>query len=186
MPATRRAKPIAAVQQASALEPKNAAVKLAVGRVFESRGQLDEAAWPPTAGRGPRPTWAAPHVAALGVPLRKGDAAGGARGLRALPEDLQSSAEADLLLGRLLSQKQEWADAQAALDRAVVALPGLAEAHALRGTAAYHAGDLKVAAVAYGRAVELRPDDLATLSSHGLYLSYDGRLEDGSGHAARR
>ena len=152
-PDDQKSDAMAAVLQASLLEPKNAFVKLALGRVYENRGQLDEAA-----GRlRPRPreldpSWSAPRVAALGVRLRQGDAAGALAGLRALPEDLRTSGESQLLLGRLLSQKEEWAGALAALDLAVAALPGLAEAQALRGTAAYNTGDLKLAADAYGRA----------------------------------
>ena len=178
-PDDKKSEAIAAVQQASLLEPKNAVVKLALGRVFESRGQLDEAATAYGQAAELDSSWSAPRVAALGVRLRQGDAAGALAGLRALPEDLRTSGESELLLGRLLSQKEEWASALAALDLGVAALPGLAEAQALRGTAAYNAGDLKLAADAYGRAVERSPDNLAYLSSYGLYLSYDGRLEEG-------
>ena len=170
---------MAAVQQASLLEPKNALVTLQLGRVFESRGQLDDAATAYGRAAELDPSWPAPRVAALGLRLRKGDAAGALTGLRALPEDLRKSGDSDLLLGRILSQKEEWAGALLALDRAVVALPGLAEAQALRGAAAYNTGDLKLAADAYGRAVELRPDTLAYLSSYGTHLAYDGRADEG-------
>ena len=154
-------------------------MKLALGRVFESRGQLDEAAAAYGQAAELDPSWSAPRVAALGVRLRQGDAEGALAGLRALPEELRTSGEAELLLGRLLCEKEDWAGALAALDLAVAALPGLAEAQALRGTAAYNAGELKLAADAYGRAVELDPDNLAYLSSYALHLSYDGRLEEG-------
>ena len=97
----------------------------------------------------------------------------------AFPEELRRSGEADLLLGRLCAQQEEWLGALAALDRAVLGLPGLAEAHALRGSAAYNAGELKLAADSYGRAVDLDPDNFAYLSAHALYLSYDGRQDEG-------
>jgi tetratricopeptide (TPR) repeat protein len=60
----------------------------------------------------------------------------------------------------------------------VASLPGLAEAHALRGEAAYNAGELKLAAEAYGRAVERDPGNLAYRSSHALRLADDGRREE--------
>jgi tetratricopeptide (TPR) repeat protein len=178
-PEDGKSEAMASAVQASLLEPKNPLAQAVLGRVFESRGQLDEAA--AAYGRAAEldPSWPAPRVLALGVRLRQGDAASALAGLRALPEDLRTSGESELLLGRLLSQKEEWPGALFALDLAVAALPGLAEAHALRGTAAYNTGDLKLAADAYGRAVELRPDDLAYLSSYASYLSYDGRLEEG-------
>src|SRR6266446_3836591 len=43
-PLDKNSEAVAAVQQGSFLEPKNPLVKLTVGRVFESRGQLAEAA----------------------------------------------------------------------------------------------------------------------------------------------
>ncbi|HVQ28990.1 MAG TPA: tetratricopeptide repeat protein [Vicinamibacteria bacterium] len=178
-PEDRKSDAMAAVQQASLLEPKNALVTLQLGRVFESRGQLDDAATAYGRAAELDPSWPAPRVAALSLRLRKGDAAGALTGLRALPEDLRKSGDSDLLLGRILSQKEEWVGALLALDRAVVALPGLAEAQALRGAAAYNTGDLKLAADAYGRAVELRPDTLAYLSSYATHLAYDGRADEG-------
>ena len=178
-PEDRKSDAMAAVQQASLLEPKNALVTLDLGHVFEIRGQLDQAALAYGRAAELDPSWSAPRVAALALRLRQGDAQGALAGMRALPEDLRRSGESDLLLGRLLSQKEEWPAALIALDRAALAFPGLAEAHALRGTAAYNAGELKLAADAYGRAVELRPDNVAYLSSYATYLGYDGRQEEG-------
>jgi tetratricopeptide (TPR) repeat protein len=68
--------------------------------------------------------------------------------------------------------------AKAALDRAVAALPGLAEAQAAHGDAAYAAGDLKLAADAYGRAVNLEPGNAAYRSTYASFLAYDGRLDE--------
>ena len=51
--------------------------------------------------------------------------------------------------------------AVAAFGRAALLLPGMAEAQALRGDAAYNSGELRLAADAYSRAVELDPDNAA-------------------------
>lgn len=170
---------VAAVQQATFLEPKNALVKAQVGRVFESRGQLDQAV--AAYGEAARldPSWPAPRVATLALQLRRGDAAGALAGLRALPAELKASGEAQLLLGKLLLKKEDWSGAKTALDHAVSALPGQAEAQAAHGSAAYNVGELDLAADAYGRAVELEPDNPAYLSNYGLFLGYDERLEEG-------
>src|SRR5436309_305149 len=178
-PLDKHSEAVAAVQQGSFLEPKNPLVKLTVGRVFESRGQLAEASGAYAQAAGLDASWAAPPVAALDLLLRQGDATSSLAGLRALPEDLQSSGEAQWLLGRLLLRKEDWDGAKAALDVATAALPGLAEAQAAHGTAAYNVGELKLAANAYGRAVAIEPENLAYLANYGLFLGYDDRLEDG-------
>ena len=148
---------VGAAQQAALLEPKNPLPKLVLGRVFERRGQLDQARAAYEEAAALDPTWPSPRIGVLGVRLRQGDADGVLASLRALPEEFRATGEAELLLGRVLLQKEEWASAGAALDRAAALLPGLAEVQALRGDAAYHAGDLATAADAYGRAVELDP-----------------------------
>jgi tetratricopeptide (TPR) repeat protein len=178
-PEDKKSEAVAAAYQATSLEPKSALAQLTTGRVFESRGQLDPARVAYAAAAELDPSWPAPRLAALGVQLKQGDAPGALVGLRALPEALRTSGDAQLLLGRLLAHEADWGGALAALDRAVIALPGLAGAHALRGTAAFGAGELTLAADAYGRAVELDPDNLAYLTSRALYLSDDGRREAG-------
>ncbi len=171
---------VSAAQQASFLEPKNPLVKLLLGRVFESRGQLDQANAAYTEAAGLDTTWPAPRVAMLGLQFRTGDVDGALAGVRALPPELKRSGEAQLLLGRLLLKKEDAPDAaKAALDHAVAALPGIADAQAALGTASYNVGELKQAADAYGRAVALEPDNLDYLSNYGLFLGYDERLDQG-------
>jgi cellulose synthase operon protein C len=176
-PEDKKSEAVAAAYQAVSLEPKSALAKLTLGRALESGGQLDQAAATYAEATQLDPSWAAPRVGALGVQLARGNVAGALAGVRALPAEQAASGGAQLLLGRLLSRKEEWADALSALDAAAIALPGLAEAHALRATAAYNAGQLKLAADASGRAVELDPANGAYLATHALYLGYDRRLE---------
>jgi tetratricopeptide (TPR) repeat protein len=178
-PLDRTGEAVSAVQQASFLEPKSALAKVAVGRVFESRGQLPQAAGAYDQAGVLDPTWGAPPIGALRVELREGDAKGALARLRALPDELKASGEADLLLGQLLSRTDDPMGAKAALDRAVAAMPGRAEAQAAHGAAAYDVGELTLAADALGRAVALEPANPAYLHEHGLYLAYDGRLDEG-------
>ena len=148
--------------------------------MFESRGQLDQANAAYTEAAGLDTSWPAPRVAMLSLQQRGGDADGALAGVRALPDELRRSGEAQLLLGRVLLKKGDAPDAaKAALDRAVAALPGLAEAQAALGTAAYNVGELTQAADAYGRAVALEPDNLGYQSNYGLFLGYDDRLDQG-------
>ena len=178
-PEDKKSEAMAAAYQAAALEPKNPFTQLVLGRVFDRRGQLDTAKSAYGEATTLDPTWPAPRIASLGLQLRQGDATGALAALRALPGQLRTSGEADLLLGRLLARQEEWLGALGALDRAATALAGLAEAHAERAAAAYNAGELKLAAASSGRAVDLDPGNLAYLSAHALYLSYDGRPEEG-------
>jgi superkiller protein 3 len=177
-PLDKTGEAVSAVQQASFLEPKSALAKLAVGWVFESRGQLPQATAAYEQAAILDPTWGAPRVGALRVRLREGDASGALTRLHALPDELKGSGEANLLLGQLLSRTDDPVGAKAALDRAVAALPGRAEVQAADGTAAYDVGELTRAADALGRAVALEPDNLDYRRKQGLYLAYDGRLDE--------
>lgn len=170
---------VAAVQQGAFLEPRNAAVKLALGRVFESRGQVElaEATYQEAAGLDP--TWAAPRVAELSLAFRRGDEEGALARVRALPDELKPAAEAQLLLGALLLRGKDPNGARVALEAAVAGLPGRSDAQAALGRAAYETGDLTLAADAYGRAARLEPENLGHRSNHGLLLGYDGRHEEG-------
>jgi Flp pilus assembly protein TadD len=168
----------AAAQKAALLEPKNPLPKLVLGRILERRGRLDDARAAYEEAAALDPSWPSPRLGVLGVRLRQGDADGVLASLRALPEEFRATGEAELLLGRVLLQKEEWASAGAALDRAAVLLPGRAEVQALRGAAAYGAGELERAADAYGRAVELDPANVAHRTSHALHLGYVGRREE--------
>jgi tetratricopeptide (TPR) repeat protein len=177
-PADASSDAAAAVQQATFLEPGNPLVKLELGQVFESRGQLDEARAAYEEAAALDPTWAAPRVAALALRLGAGDTEGTLAGLRALPDPRRTTGAAQLLLGRALLKAGDPAAARAALERAVVALPGRAEAHAALGDAAEAAGERALAADAYGRAVECAPDDLRYRTRHGVLLTRDGRLDE--------
>ncbi len=177
-PLDRNGEAVAAVQQGSFLEPKNPVVKVAVGRVFTSRGQLEQAAAAYDEAARLDPSWPAPRVLSLELFVRQGGADQALDGVLALPEEVKASAEAQLLLGRLLLGKPDPSGAKAALDRAVAALPGLAEAQAAHGDAAYAVGELKLAADAYGRAATLEPGNPAYRSTYGLFLAYDGRLDE--------
>jgi tetratricopeptide (TPR) repeat protein len=177
-PEDKKSEAVAAAYQAVALEPASALAKLTLGRAHESGGQLDQAAASYAEAAQLDPTWPAPRVAALGLSLKRGDAAGALAGLRALGPEQAASGEAQLLLGRILSQQADWPGALQALDAAAIALPGLAEAHALRAGAAYNNGELKLAADEAGKAVELDPSERAYLSSHAQYLAYDRRLDE--------
>jgi tetratricopeptide (TPR) repeat protein len=169
---------VVAAQQATFLEPKNPLPKLEVGRMFESRGQPGQAASAYEQAAGLDPTWAAPRVAMLRLQLQQGDTDATLAGLRALPGEMRATGPAELLLGQVLLATGDAAGARDALDSAVAALPGLAEAHAALGDAADALGEPTLAAEAYGRAVELDPGHLEYRLRYAALLSDAGRLQD--------
>ncbi len=177
-PHDKKGEAVAAVQQAGFLEPKNPPVRFEVGRVFESREQLEQAAAAYEQAANLDPTWAAPRVAALALRFRSGDAGAALGGLRALPDEMKSSGDAQLLLGKALLRSGDAAGAKAALAAAVAALPGLAEAYATQGEAAHVLGESTAAADAYRRAVELEPGNIEYRSRYGVLLAHDGRQEE--------
>jgi tetratricopeptide (TPR) repeat protein len=177
-PEDKKSEAVAAAYQAVSLEPTSALAKQTLARALESGGQLDQAAATYAEAAQLDPSWPAPRVGALRIQLQKGDAQGALAGLRALPAESAASAETQLLLGRALSQQEDWTAALPALDLAAEALPGLAEAHALRAVAAYNNGELRKAVEAASRASELEPANVGYLRAKALYLGYDRRQEE--------
>ncbi len=176
-PADKAGEAVAAVQQARFLEPESPFVRLMLGRVFESRGQLEQAAAAYAEAGRLDPSWGAPRLAVLGLRLREGDAAGTLTELRRLPEELRAAPDAQLLLGQILLRKGDARAAEAALAAATESLPGSAEAWDAFGRASYETGGLGVAVRALERAVKLAPGRLGYLTSYGRFLAWDGHLE---------
>ena len=149
-----------------------------LGRVFESRGQLDQAGTAYGEAAALDPTWPSPRIGVLGVRLRQGDADGVLASLRALPEEFRATGEAELLLGRVLCRRRSGRAPWPLSTAPRPSCPGWRRRRRCAGDAAYNAGELKRAADAYGRAVELDPANLAYRTSHALHLGYDGRREE--------
>lgn len=171
---------IAQAQQGAFLEPKNSAVKLAVGRLFESRGQLDQAVSSYREAASLDPALASARLAALQLQYRRGDVDGALSEIKKLPPDVAQAGDVQLLHGRLLLRKEDTAGAVPVLEKAARSLSGSAEAQALLGTAYYNAGELEKAAEAYKRAAQLDPANDAYQANHGLFLGYAGKVEEGA------
>ncbi len=177
-PADKASEAIAAVQQARFLEPESPPVRLALGRVFAARGQLEQAASAYAEAARLDPTWSAPRVAELELRLRQGDAKGALAELQALPEELRVSGEAQLLLGRLLLRQGDARGGETALATAVAVMPGSAEAQAEYGDAAYEAVGVTAAASALEQALKRDPGNLGYRLRFGRFAAYDGRPAD--------
>lgn len=179
-PSDNKNEAIAQAQQGAFLEPKNGAVKLAVGRIFEQRGQLDQAVTSYREAATLDPALVGARLAALQLQYRRGDVDGALAEVKKLPPDLAQSGEVQLLYGRLLMRKDDNAGALAALEKAAKALGGSAEAQAVLGTAQYNAGDVEKAAESYRRAVQLEPSNDAYQANLAIFLGYAGKMEEGA------
>src|SRR5262249_22481756 len=120
-----------------------------------------------------------PRVAPPALLLRPGGGTAAAAGLHPPSDAGQGPGGAQPPLGPPLARQEGRKGGKTAPDAATAALPGVAEAQAALGTAAYNVGELKLAADAYGRAVALEPENVAYLANYGLFLGYDGRLDEG-------
>ncbi len=179
-PSDNKNEAIAQAQQGAFLEPKNGSVKLAVGRIFESRGQLDQAVSSYREAATLDPALVGARLAAMDLQYRRGDVDGALAEIKKLPADLAQGGEVQLLLGRLLLRKDDSAGALAALEKAAKALPGSAEAQAVLGTAQYNTGDVEKAAESYRRAAQIEPTNDAYQGNYGLFLGYAGKVEEGA------
>ncbi len=179
-PTDGKNKAIEQAQQGAFLEPKNGVVRLAVGRIFEARGQLDQAVSSYREAATLDPALAGARLAALQLQYRRGDVDGALAELKKLPAELAQGGDVQLLYGRLLLRKEDNAGALLALEKAARALAGSAEAQAALGMAYYNSGDLEKAADAYQRAVQIEPGNDAYQVNYGLFRGYSGKVEEGA------
>ena len=90
-----------------------------------------------------------------------------------------NNAGAQLLLGRMLLRKGDWAGASAALEKATAGLPRDAAAHAGLGTAYQFTRRAPEALAAYKKAVELDPKNLDYRTTYGIMLGINKDYEGG-------
>ena len=144
---------------ATVLNPKNPAVKYAVGKIFEQNGDLAQAATNYQAALAVDPGFVSARAAMVQVLLWQKKPADAVTLAKAGVTEDPQSAEAQLLLGQLLLSTQAFAEALPPLEAAVKLAPTHAEVHAALGSAYWRKGELDKAAAAYKRALELMPGD---------------------------
>ncbi|HEX6738686.1 MAG TPA: tetratricopeptide repeat protein, partial [Vicinamibacteria bacterium] len=164
---------------ATVLNPKNPAAKYAVGKIFESNGNLAQAAANYQQAMATDPGFVLARQALIQVLVwqkKVPDAIGVAK---AAVADDPGSAEAQLLLGQVFLSTQAYAEAIAPLEAATRLAPTQARVHAALGTAYRLQGDLDKAGAAYKRALELAPQDADLRGAYATLLV-------GKGAALRR
>jgi tetratricopeptide (TPR) repeat protein len=165
--------------QAAFLAPRNAAVQVQVGRIFEQAGNPDQAVSAFKKALEADPDYVPAQVSLVQALIYRGG-----KPDEALPEAKKlaerhpSNGEAQLMYGRLLLQKGDFVTAVGPLEKASQALPGSAEANAFYGTALQYGGDSAGALEAYKKAVALAPNNAGYRSTYGLLLGIADKYDE--------
>jgi tetratricopeptide (TPR) repeat protein len=170
---------IAQAQQGAFLNPKSPLVQVAVGKIFEANGNLDQAVNAYKKALETDPGYGPSRLALVQAQIAKGDKEGAFAEAQRLATDMPGSGEAQLELGRILLRKNDYAGAIPPLERAVNLTPGTPEAHALLGRAYQFSHRSEDAAPEYKKAVELDAKNLDYRTTYGLLLGITGQHEAG-------
>jgi Tfp pilus assembly protein PilF len=153
--------------------------QFAVGRIFEARGDYNQAELAYQAASDVDPGYAPARVGLIQMKVIKRDLAGATAEARQLVKETPSSALAQLQLGRVLMRASDFANALGALEKAAQLAPGLAEAQALLGTTYQYNRRTADALEAYRRATDAAPSNNEYRTSYGLLLGMNGRHAEG-------
>jgi tetratricopeptide (TPR) repeat protein len=145
-------------------------VQVEVGRIFEAGGNLDQAVSSYRKALEADPTYVPALLALVQAQARSGKTEEAFVSAQNLVRQNPHSADAQLLLGRMLLRKGDWAGAAGALEKAAAGLPRNAEAHARLGTAYQFTRRAPEALAAYKKAVELDPKNLDYRTTYGIML----------------
>ena len=170
---------IAQAQQAVFLNPRSAFANIAVGRLFDIAGNVDQAIVAYKKALETDPANGTARVALIIDQGRKGDNDGALAEAQKLVAESPNNAEAQLLVARALMRKGDYPNAATALEKAAQLAPGVAEAHALLGTAYQFTRRSDEALLAYKKAVELAPTQLDYRTTYGLLLGIAGKYDEG-------
>jgi tetratricopeptide (TPR) repeat protein len=170
---------IGEAQQGRFLNPRSVFAQYAVGRIFEARGDVNQAELAYQSASDVDPGYAPARVGLIQMKVIKRDLAGATAEARQLVQEAPSSALAHLQLGRVLMRASDFVNALDSLEKAAQLAPGLAEAQALLGTTYQYNRRTAEALEAYRRATEAAPGNNEYRTSYGLLLGMNGRHAEG-------
>jgi tetratricopeptide (TPR) repeat protein len=114
---------IAQAQQGAFLNPKSPAVQIAVGTIFDSAGNIDQAAAAYKRALESDPANSDARLALIQAQVRKGDSDGAIAEATKLTQEVPGNGEAWLLLGRSYLRKNDFANGMTAYKKAVDLAP---------------------------------------------------------------
>ena len=170
---------IAQAQQGAFLDSNNPIVQVAVGKIFEASGQLEQAAGAYRNALKADTGFAPARLALIQAELNRGNRDAALAEAQKAAADMPSSPEIQMLIGETMIRKGDFAGALGALEKATKGLPGNADGWALLGRAYHYNRRYDDAAEAYKKAVQLSPLNVGYRTTLGLILGQAGDLEGG-------
>lgn len=170
---------IAQAQNGKFLNERDPFVQVAVGRVFESNDNLDQASAAYKMALQTDPNYTQARAALLSVQVRKGDTEAALVEAQKLAAEMPQSGEIQMELGRLFLRKGDFTSALPALEKAAAATPGSAETQALLGYAYQGTRKSAEALTAYKKATELDPKNVDYRVTYGLLLGLNKQYDAG-------
>lgn len=165
---------IAQAQQGAFLAPKNPQVQMVVAKLFEARGNYDQAQVAYAKALESDPGFAPAKVAMITTRYRKGDLDGAIKDANDLLKLSPNNADVHGMLGELLARKSQYAEAIPHLEKASVAKPKSADVWAALAHSYHMTRSLEDGKDAYAKAVELNPTSDDLKSNYGLLLGMSG------------
>ena len=170
---------IAHAQQGAFLDPTNPLVNTAVGKIFETSGQYEQAAGAYRKALATDNGFAPARLALIQAELNRGNRDAALAEAQKASAEMPTSPEIQMLVGEMAIRKGDYAAALGALEKATKGLPGNADGWALLGRAYHYNRRFDEAAEAYKKAVSLSPLNIGYATTLGLVLGQAGELDEG-------
>ena len=171
---------IAQAQQGVFLAPKNPQVQVVVAKLFEARGNYDQAQVAYLAALAADPGYTPAKSAIIMNNFRRGDIDGALKAAEELVKTNPNSPEANKMYGEFLARKGQFKEAIAPLEKATAAMPTNADAWAILAHSYHMTRSFEDGKNAYAKAVELNPNNNEIKSNYGLLLGMSGDPDKGA------
>jgi len=171
---------IAQAQQGAFLAPKDPRTQIVVAKLFEARGNLDQAQTAYQNALASDPGYAPARTALINIKFRKGDLDGALKDAEALVKASPESATANQLYGEFLARKGQYKEAIPYLEKATEALPNSGDTFAILAHSYNMTRSFEDAKEAYAKAVKLNPNNEEIKSNYGLLLGMSGEPDKGA------
>ena len=171
---------IAQAQQGAFLAPKDPQVQIVVAKLFEARGNYDQAQIAYQNALQTDPGFTAAKTALITTKFRRGDVDGALKDAAELVKANPESPEANKMYGEFLARKGQYKEAIPPLEKATAAMPRSAEAFAILAHSYHMTRSFEDGKNAYAKAVELNPTNNEIKSNYGLLLGMSGEPDKGA------
>lgn len=171
---------IAQAQQGAFLAPKDPQVQIVVAKLFEARGNYDQAKVSYQKVLETDPSHAIARSALIRMKQFTGDLDGALKDAEALVKANPESPDANKLYGEFLARKGQYKEAILPLEKATAAMPRAGDAFALLAHSYHMTRSFEDAKDAYAKAVELNPTSNDIKSNYGLLLGMSGDPDKGA------